>query len=272
MIESLEKIDIFNYFMNKGQPLLDALLAFVIGWYGAKLLLYIVIRMMKKSSIEPIVLSFIKSILDISLKVLVIVTSISQLGVNTSSLVTVLATGGAAIVLGLKDSMSGIVSGMIILLAKPFVKGDIIEVNGYIGKIEEIQMLYTTLTTFDNKMVVIPNNELATSTFVNYSHEDIRRVDLFFDISYENDVDKAKEVMNNVIIKHEYTLQDPKPYVRVSQYKDSSISIGIRVWTKTEHYYELRDDLMEQVKSALDQNDIVIPYQQIDIHIKEHQS
>ena len=122
-------IDIIQYFKDKGQPLIDALLVFVVGWYLAKLLLYVIIRMIKKSSVDPIVVSFIKSILDIVFKVLVIVTAIAQLGVNTTSLVTVLATGGAAIVLGLKDSMTGVVSGIIILFTKPFTKGDIIEVK-----------------------------------------------------------------------------------------------------------------------------------------------
>ena len=263
----MRNFDFMNYFINKGQPLLDAVIAFVIGWYGAKILLYIVIKMLKKSTIDPIVISFIKSVLNVALKVLVIVTSIAQLGVNISSLVSVLATAGAAIVLGLKDSMSGVVSGIVILMTKPFVKGDIIEVNGYIGKIEEIQMLYTFLITFDNKMVVIPNNELSSSTFVNYSHEDIRRIDMTFDIHYDSDVEKAKAIILDVVEKHTLALKEPEAYARVSQYKDSAISIALRVWVKTEDFYVLKDDLMEEIKREFDNNNIAIPYQQIDIHV-----
>lgn len=263
----MRNFDFMNYFINKGQPLLDAVIAFVIGWYGAKILLYIVIKMLKKSTIDPIVISFIKSVLNVALKVLVIVTSIAQLGVNISSLVTVLATAGAAIVLGLKDSMSGVVSGIVILMTKPFVKGDIIEVNGYIGKIEEIQMLYTFLITFDNKMVVIPNNELSSSTFVNYSHEDIRRIDMTFDIHYDSDVEKAKAIILDVVEKHTLALKEPEAYARVSQYKDSAISIALRVWVRTEDFYVLKDDLMEEIKREFDNNNIAIPYQQIDIHV-----
>lgn len=263
----MKNFDFINYFIDKGQPLLDAAIAFVVGWYAVKILLHIIIKMMKKSSIDPIVISFIKSILDIALKILVIITTISQLGVNTSSLVTMLATAGAAVVLGLKDSMTGVVSGMVILFAKPFVKGDIIEVNGYIGRIEEIQMLYTFLMTFDNKMVVIPNNELASSTFVNYSHEDIRRVDMTFDIHYDSDVEKAKSIILDVISQHEYSLKEPEPYARVSEYKDSAMTITLRVWTKTENYYQLKDDLMEQIKKEFDKHDIAIPYQQMEVHI-----
>ena len=261
---------IIAYFETKGQNVIDALLVFVVGWYGVKLLIYIIKRMMKRSSVDPIVTSFVQSILEVGLKLIVIVTALAQLGVETSSLVTVLATAGAAIVLGLKDSMSGVVSGMIILFTKPFVKGDILEVNGYIGKIKEIQLLYTILISFDNKMVVIPNNELASSTFVNYSHEEKRRVDLNFDIHYENDVKKAKKLIQSVIEKHPYTLKDEEIYVRVSEYKESAITLSLRVWTLTEHYFDLKDDLIEEVKAVFDKNHICIPYSQVDIHIKEH--
>lgn len=258
---------VINYFIDRAQVILDAVLVFVVGWYLAKILLHIIVKMMEKSKIDSIVISFIKSGLNIAFKALVIITAIAQLGVDTSSFVTVLATVGAAIVLGLKDSMTGIVSGMIILFAKPFVKGDIIEVNGYIGKIEEIQLLYTYLMTFDNKMVVIPNNELASSTFVNYSHEDIRRVDLNFDIHYENDVEKAKALILEVVSAHKDALKEPMPYARVAQYGENAITIAMRVWTKTENYYSLKDDLLEQIKQSFDQNGIVIPYSQVDVHI-----
>ena len=250
---------VINYFIDRAQVILDAVLVFVVGWYLTKILLHIIVKMMEKSKIDSIVISFIKSGLNIAFKALVIITAIAQLGVDTSSFVTVLATVGAAIVLGLKDSMTGIVSGMIILFAKPFVKGDIIEVNGYIGKIEEIQLLYTYLMTFDNKMVVIPNNELASSTFVNYSHEDIRRVDLNFDIHYENDVEKAKALILEVVSAHKDALKEPMPYARVAQYGENAITIAMRVWTKTENYYSLKDDLLEQIKQSFDQNGIVIP-------------
>ena len=196
-----------------------------------------------------------------------LITVIAQLGVPVTSFVAVLTTAGAAIVLGLQDSMKGIVSGIVILFAKPFVKGDIIEVNTYIGKIQEIQLLYTILMTFDNKMVVIPNNELASSTFVNYSHEDKRRVDMTIDIHYHNDVELAKKLIMNVINQHPYTLKEPLVYVRVSEYRENSIAISLRVWTETEHYYDLKDDLTEQIKKAFDREGIVIPYSQLDVHV-----
>ena len=161
------------------------------------------------------------------------ITVIGQLGVSVTSLVAVLTTAGAAIVLGLQDSMKGVVSGIIILFAKPFVKGDTIEVGNYVGKIQEIQLLYTILMTFENKMVVIPNNELASSTFVNYSHEDIRRVDMSMDVHYDSDVELAKKIILRVIDEHPYALKEPIPYVRVSEYKDHAITIGLRAVSYT---------------------------------------
>ena len=166
MSDAINKM--IDKYTNVGMNIIDALFIFIIGWYGTKILLHIITKMMKKSNVDPIVINFVKSIVNVGLKIIVVITVIGQLGVSVTSLVAVLTTAGAAIVLGLQDSMKGVVSGIIILFAKPFVKGDTIEVGNYVGKIQEIQLLYTILMTFDNKMVVIPNNELASSTFVNY--------------------------------------------------------------------------------------------------------
>lgn len=270
MNQFIEKL--ISKYSDVGMNILDAVLIFIIGWYGIKIFIHFIIKMMKRSQVDPIVIDFVKSIISIGLKIIVIITVISKLGVPVTSFVAVLTTAGAAIVLGLQDSMKGVVSGIVILFAKPFVKGDIIEVNNYIGKIQEIQLLYTILMTFDNKMVVIPNNELASSTFVNYSHEDKRRVDITLDIHYDNDVELAKKIILDTINQHPYALKEPIPYVRVSEYKDSAIAVSLRVWSETEHYYELKDDLMEQIKEAFDKNDIKIPYSQIDVHIHEQKN
>ncbi|MBS5111929.1 MAG: mechanosensitive ion channel family protein [Coprobacillus cateniformis] len=265
MSDAINKM--IDKYTNVGMNIIDAFIIFIIGWYGTKILLHIMTKMMKKSNVDPIVINFVKSIVNVGLKIIVVITVIGQLGVSVTSLVAVLTTAGAAIVLGLQDSMKGVVSGIIILFAKPFVKGDTIEVGNYVGKIQEIQLLYTILMTFDNKMVVIPNNELASSTFVNYSHEDIRRVDMSMDVHYDSDVELAKKIILRVIDEHPYALKEPIPYVRVSEYKDHAITIGLRVWTKTENYYDLKDDLLEQIKYAFDKEGVQIPYQQFDIHV-----
>ena len=248
---------------------LESLFIFCVGWYLVKIFIHFLEKLMTKAQVDPIVINFINMMVKVGLRIIVVLTAVSQLGVPVTSFVAVLTTAGAAIVLGLQDSMKGVISGIVILFAKPFVKGDIIEVKQYIGKIQEIQLLYTILMTFDNKMVVIPNQELSSSTFVNYSHEDIRRVDLVFDVHYDSDIEKAKAIIKDVVENHALSLKEPLPYVRVSEYKESSISINIRVWTQTENYYELQDDLKENIKTALDQNGIQLPYRQLDIHIQD---
>ena len=250
-----------------GSSLFDALLVLLVGLYAIRLSVKILEKMLHRSNVDQIVINFLKPIVSIGLKIILFITVLSILGVPVTSFVAVLTTAGAAIVLGLQDSMKGIVSGITILFAKPFVKGDLIEINGYIGKIEEIQMLYTILKTPDNKMVVIPNNELASNTFVNYSHEQLRRVDMIIDVHYDSDVDKAKEIILDVIKNNPYAILEPAPYIRVSQYKESAISISVKVWTKNETFYDLRDDLNEEIKRKLDSQGIHMPYNQLEIHV-----
>lgn len=260
---AIKKLGIF------GENFFNAVIILIIGWWVSKLLVSIVVKMIKKSNVDDIVISFIRSILNIVLKVIVIIMCVGSLGVNTASLVAVLTTGGAAIVLGLKDSATGVVSGIIILFSKPFSKGDVIEVNGYTGKVMEIQMLYSILLTLDNKRVVIPNNELANSVIINYSFEETRRVDLCIDVHYSTDIELAKKVIQEVIFNQPNALREPEPYVRVDQYKDSSIAIAVRVWGLTDDYYALKVDLLEKIKIAFDEKGIEMAYPQLDVHIEK---
>ena len=154
MVEQL-----IHKYADAGINFLEAAILFVVGWYVVKMILRILSKMMKRSQIDAIIENFVISILNIGLKIIVIITVIAKLGVPTTSLVAVLTTAGAAIALGLQDSLKGIASGITILFSKPFVKGDIIEIDGYVGTVQEIQLLYTIVMTFDNKMVVIPNND-----------------------------------------------------------------------------------------------------------------
>lgn len=259
--------NMIDKYSQLGLDIIDALIIFVVGWYVIKLVLKFVDKVMHKSNVDIIIITFIKSIVNIGLKIILLITILTKFGVNPASLLTVFAAAGAALALGLQDSMKGIVSGMTILFAKPFVKGDIIEVKNYIGRIDEIQLLYTKLMTFDNKVVIIPNNELASSTFVNYSHEDIRRVDMTMNIHYNDDIELAKKIIQKTIENHPKSFKEPIPYVRVSSYKEHCVEIGIRVWSQTEDYYDLRDDLMEQIKEAFDKEGISLPYEQLDVHI-----
>lgn len=263
--------EIKDFIYNKAGDFLTVLLsaAFVlaIGWWLSKVLSNIIIKMIKKTNIDDIVVGFIKTVLDIVLKVLVIIMTVSKLGVDTTSLVAVLTTAGATIVLGLKDSASGVVSGITILFSKPFAKGDVIEVNGYIGKVLEIQLLYTILLTLDNKRVVVPNNELASSTIINYSFMDTRRIELSIDVHYDTDIEKAKRVIRNVVESHPLTLKEPEPFVRVEAYRDSSIGIALRVWVDNDHFASVKADILEDIMKAFIREGIEMPYPQMDVHV-----
>lgn len=247
--------------------LLSAAIVFVIGWWLSKILSRIIVKMIKKANVDEIVVDFIETVLNIVLKVLVVIMTVSKLGVDTTSLVAVLTTAGATIVLGLKDSASGVVSGITILFSKPFAKGDVIEVNGYIGKVLEIQLLYTILLTLDNKRVVVPNNELASSTIINYSFMDTRRIELSIDVHYDTDVEKAKRVISHVVESHPLTLKDPEPFVRVEEYRDSSIGIAVRVWVDNDNFVNVKADILENIMKAFIKEGIEMPYPQVDVHV-----
>lgn len=247
--------------------LLSAAIVFVIGWWLSKILSRIIVKMIKKANVDEIVVDFIETVLNIVLKVLVVIMTVSKLGVDTTSLVAVLTTAGATIVLGLKDSASGVVSGITILFSKPFAKGDVIEVNGYIGKVLEIQLLYTILLTLDNKRVVVPNNELASSTIINYSFMDTRRIELSIDVHYDTDVEKAKRVISHVVESHPLTLKDPEPFVRVEEYRDSSIGIAVRVWVDNDNFANVKADILENIMKAFIKEGIEMPYPQVDVHV-----
>ena len=251
-----------------GMNVIEATIIFIVGWYAVKIILHILSKMMRRSQIDAIIENFVISILNIGLKIIVIITVIAQLGVPTTSLVAVLTTAGAAIALGLQDSMKGIASGITILFSKPFIKGDIIEIDGYVGTVQEIQLLYTIVMTFDNKMVVIPNNDLVSSSFVNYSHEDVRRVTMTVELHPDNDIPQFKAALMQVIQQHPYALKEPAPVIKIGEYKERSVSMQIWVWAENDHFYELNDDLWVAIRKIFKEQNIKIPAQQIDVRIQ----
>ena len=263
----------YQYLTTKGILVLEtgihALLFFIVGWYLVKFVTHLATKTMEKAKIEPTFISFSRSVLNTILKIIVIISTLGDLGFPTSSLFAIFGTAGAALALGFKDNLSNFVSGMIILFSKPFVVGDYIEIQSYAGTVKEIQMMYTVLSTIDNKIIMVPNLEMTSSIIVNNSHETKRRIELNFDVTYDQDIDQVKQVIMDVIHAHPKAWNEPQPLVRVNNYKDSSIEILLRVWCETEDYINLRFDLLEDIKKAFDQNHIEIPYNQLDVHIHQ---
>lgn len=202
------------------------------------------------------------------LKGLAILCFLGFVGIDTAGIGTVVGSLGVGVGLAVNGTLSNFAGGIVILVMRPFGIGDYIEAQGEGGTVEEIGIFYTQIVTPDNKVVFIPNGSLSNGTMVNYSKKELRRVDLTFSIRYDEDFEKAQKVIYNVIEKTPNILLDPRPFVRVASHGESKINISTKVWTKNEHYWEVYFDLMENIKKHFDSANIEIPYNQLDVHIK----
>lgn len=274
VMESVENASSFltsltNKFISILPTLIFALIVFTIGILLSKTLVKISARFIDRSNIEHTASSFLVSLIRISLYILVIIVVLSILNVPMTSIVTIVGTAGIAISLALQNSLSNLAGGFIILFSKPFKSGDLIELDGSAGTVESIGILYTKIITPDNKSVFIPNGKITDAKIINYSETSTRRVDLTFDISYDNNFEFAKKIIINVINSDNLILSEPEPLVRIGSHKESSIGICVQVWVLNENYWKVFYNLNENVKLAFDKNNIEIPYNQLDLHVKE---
>lgn len=247
--------------------ILKVIVILIVGMVAMKAVMAISKKTLMKSKLDEALHQFVLRIISIALWVVLIIAVLSALNINTTSLITVLGACGAAIALALKDSLSNVAGGMIIIMTKPFLKGEFIEVGGTSGVVDKIDLLTTHLHTVDNKCVTIPNGVVTTSVLTNYSRENIRRVDMVFQIAYTASVEKARNVICNVADANDMILKEPACFVGVGEHGESSISIITRVWCKTEHYFDVDFYMKEAVKAAFDRENITIPYNQMDVHI-----
>lgn len=208
-------------------------------------------------------------ILRIALKVLAVVCVIGFLGIDTSGITALIASLGVCAGLAVNGALSNLAGGVLLIITRPFKVDDYIEACGEAGTVEDIRITQTRLRTADNKVVYLPNGSLSTSTIINYSEKDTRRVDLLFSIGYSDDFEKAKSIISEIVNNHELILKDPAPLIRMKEHGASSINIVTRVWTKNSDYWTVYFDLLETVKSAFDKEGIEIPFNQLDVHVKK---
>ncbi|MGM0409541.1 MAG: mechanosensitive ion channel family protein [Bacillota bacterium] len=251
-----------------GSKLLGAILVFIIGRWIIKLIMKYV-KKWSSNNLDPTLHSFVNSIAKTILYILLIITTASTLGVQMSSFVAILGAAGLAIGLSLQGSLANFAGGVLILTFRPFNIGDFIEVDGVKGKVDSIQILYTKLKSRDNKDIVIPNGNVSNSTVTNYSANDTRRVDLNFGIGYDDNIDKVKDILENIVDEHELILDDPEATIRVGEHAGSSVNFNVLVWTKSENYWDVYYDMMEIVKKRFDDEDVNIPYPQMDVHLDQ---
>ncbi|MBP3580237.1 MAG: mechanosensitive ion channel [Clostridia bacterium] len=268
MKEWLESLDFLYLFEKYALPLLTMVLVVVVGWIVAGIAKRIIVAMLEKVHADISLEKFLAAAASIAIKVVAVISAIGILGVPTTGLVAGVSAVAAAIALALKDSLSNVSGGIFLLITRPFLTGNIISVNGETGAIKEIKLVHTVILTGDNREIIIPNSVMMNSTVVNLSNEDKRRVDLVFSIGYNNDARLAREIILNVLIKHELTLTDEiEPFARVTAHSASSVDITARVWTLAKDYWTVYFDVLEQVREEFNEKGISIPYNQLDVHI-----
>lgn len=248
------------------------LLAVVILAIGSKIIKIVENNLRKENKLkhlEASVKGFLISFISITSKIVLFIAILHILGVPTASIITVFGSCAVAIGLALQGGLSNIAGSLMILIFKPFKVGDYIEVSGKEGTVKSITMFYTTIATFDNKLIQLPNGSLSNSNITNYTANKKRRVDIDISVSYSSDIDKVKKVINELISKNELVLKEENNYVKLSKPDDSALVFAVRVWTKTENYWDLYFDLMESIKKTLDKNKIEIPFPQMDVHINK---
>lgn len=264
------KDKIFAFFENKGPDLLTAAVILIVGLIIIKFLIGALKKGLKRSKLDPICHKFIISLSKIFLDIIVIIMVCTKLGVPMSSLVTILGAAGLAISLAIQDSLSNLAGGFILLFTKPFQVGDFIQIADVSGTVKHINILQTKLDTVDNKAIYIPNGQVSAAKIINYSREEKRRLDLTFSIGYQDDFLKAQKIILDIINENNKALTDPEPLVRMCEHGANSINIAVKVWVKSDDYWDLNYDLLENVKLAFDQNGINIPYNQLDVYIKQN--
>jgi len=254
-----------------GLKLVLAIVVLVIGLMIIRAITKGATKMMKKADVDASLVPFLRSLISITLKVLLIISIMSMVGIQMTSFIAVLGAAGLAVGLALQGTLQNFAGGVIILLFKPYKVGDYITTQGFSGTVKEIQIFTTILTTPDNQTVIIPNSPIAVNALTNYSTQETRRVDFTFGIGYSDDIDKARTVIMKLINQDERILKDPEPLVKIANLGDSSVDFATRVWVNSGDYWGVFFDMNEKVKKEFDKEGISIPFPQQDVHLYKHE-
>ncbi|MBW1889885.1 MAG: mechanosensitive ion channel [Deltaproteobacteria bacterium] len=250
-----------------GVNIITALAIFIVGRWVAKALRNLTRKMMGEKGIDPIIIGFTCNMAYIALLAFIIIAALGQLGIQTTSFIAILGAAGLAIGLALQGSLSNFAAGFLMVIFRPFNVGDYIEGAGVAGSVEEIQLFTTTLLTPDNKTVIIPNAKLTSDNIINWTVTGTRRVDMVFGIGYDDDIDKARQIMEDILAKDERILKDKATQIAVVELADSSVNFVVRPWVNAGDYWGVYMDAMENIKKAFDKQGISIPYPQQDVHL-----
>ncbi len=258
MEKYLEKAQ--ELFIDYAPKVVTALAILIAGLFIINLIIRATKKVMTKQNVDITLQKFLTNLLSWTLKVLLIITVIAKLGIETTSFAAILASAGLAIGLALQGSLANFAGGALIMVFKPFKVGDFIEAQGVSGKVKEIQIFTTHLNTPQNRLVILPNGSLSNGNIINFTAENKLRVDLTFGVGYESDIKKTKEVLMEVLTSNSKVLKDPAPAVMVSELADSSVNFVVKAWTDVADYWDVHYETIENTKTALDKAGIDIPY------------
>ncbi|APG65542.1 mechanosensitive ion channel protein [Tenacibaculum todarodis] len=260
-------VQIKELLVEYSPKVITALAILIVGLFIINLIIKAVKKILHKRGIDITLQKFFGNLLGWALKILLIITVIAKLGIETTSFAAIIGAAGLALGLALQGSLANFAGGALIMIFKPFKIGDLIEAQGEIGVVKEIEIFTTKLTGLSNREIIIPNGALSNGNIINFSSEGTRRVDLTFGVSYDADIKQTKDVLMNVLTSHPKVLKDPTPTVNVSELADSSVNFAVRPWCKTEDYWTVYFDVTENTKIALDKAGIEIPYpHSVEIH------
>ena len=269
----LQKMEYYSqiaveYGTEYGIKILGALAIFFIGRWIVQKAIALMRKAMVKSRVDETLISFSGNAIYVALMIAVIVAAASNLGINTTSFVAVFGAAGLAIGLALKDTLANVGAAVLIIFFRPFKVGDFIEVSGVMGTVKIINLFSTTLTTADNRSIIIPNGALIAGNIINYTGNETRRIDMTFDIDYKDDLKLAKTIIADILSAHPNVLQSPESLVAVGALTQNSVQLIARPWVKVEDYLSTMFEITEQTKLAFDQHHITVPLPQVVTHVK----
>lgn len=258
-----------EYATEYGLKILGAFLIFFIGKWVARKVVSLMGAGMARAHVDSTLISFASNALYVALIVIVIVAAISNIGVETTSFIAVFGAAGLAIGLALKDTLANVGAAVLIIFFRPFKVGDFIEASGVMGVVKEMNLFSTTLTTADNRSIIIPNGALIAGNIINYTGNHTRRIDMAFVIDYKDDLRMAKEVVMSVLQAHEKVLDDPEPIVAVGALERDGVQLIARPWVAVDDYWNVLFEITESVKLEFDKHNITVPFPQMDLHVKK---
>ncbi len=250
-----------------GTGLIYAVVVLIIGLWITNLITKSVKKLMIKGALDISLVPFLSSLISIGLKIMVVISALGMLGIEMTSFIALLGAAGLAIGMALSGTLQNFAGGVIILILKPFKIGDVIEAQGFTGSVKEILIFNTILTTFDNKLIILPNGGVATGSIVNYTAQETRRVDWTFGIAYGDNADTAKRVLMELVSEDIRVLKDPEPFVALKELADSSVNFVVRAWVNSGDYWGVYFDLNDKVYKTFEKEGLNFPYPQMDVHI-----